>query len=55
MSEVAGGFEAVEQDRPPEPARVLNYEERLRIAKRIVQAMSMAGIDCELAGAASAH
>jgi len=55
MAEVAEGFMAVEQDRPPEPARVLGYEEQLQIAKHVVQAMSAAGIDCELAEAASAH
>jgi len=49
MSEVVEGATAVEQDRPPEPAGVLDYEERLRIARRIVTAMKAAGIDCAVA------
>jgi len=53
MSESAD--KAVEQSRLLELARVLNYEEQLRIAKRIVRAMNAAGIDCELAEAATAH
>ena len=53
MSELAKGVEAIEQGRADETAQLLAYEERLRIAKRIVQAMLAVGVDCELAKAAS--
>ena len=53
MSELAGAVETIEQRRVDEPAQPLAYEERLRIAKRIVQAMLAVGVDCELAKAAS--
>jgi hypothetical protein len=55
MSELVEGVETIEQSRVDEPAQTRTYEERLRIAKRIVQDMHAVGIDCELAKAASAH
>ena len=55
MSEMDTGVAAVEQRRAPEQARALDDEERLRVAQRIVRAMSAAGIDCELSEAASTH
>ena len=55
MSELVEAVEAIEQRRVDDPAEPLAYEERLRIAKHIVQAMEAVGIDCELAKAASAH
>ena len=55
MSELAEGVETIEQGRVDEPAQTRAYEERLRIAQHIVQAMLAVGIDCELAKAASAH
>ena len=58
VSKLGEGVEAVEtieHGRADEPAEPLAYEERLRMAQRIVQAMQAVGIDCELAKAASAH
>lgn len=58
MSELGEGVEAVEtieHSRGGEPAETLAYEERLRIAERIVQAMQAVGIDCELVEPASGH
>ena len=55
MSELAEGVETIEQRRVDKPAQTRAYEERLRIAKRIVRAMHAVGIDCELVEAASAH
>ena len=55
MSELAEGVETIEQRRVDKPAQTRTYEERLRIAKYIVQAMQAVGIDCELAKAALAH
>ena len=48
-------IETIEQRRVDEPAQPLAYEERLRIAERIVRAMHAVGIDCELVEAASEH
>jgi len=47
--------ETIEPSRVDEPAPTLAYDEQLRIAKRLVQAMHAVGIDCDLAEAASAH
>ena len=55
MGEAVEAVETIEQRRVDEPAQPLAYEERLGIAKHIVQAMLAAGIDCELAKARSAH
>ena len=55
MSELAEGVETIEQRRVDKPAQTRIYEERLQIAKRIVQDMLAVGIDCELVEAASAH
>ena len=56
MSKLAEtGVETIEQSRVDEPPQTRIYEERLRIAQRIVQDMQAVGIDCELAEAASAH
>ena len=55
MVEAVAGVETIEHSRVDKPAEALAYEERLRIAKRIVLAMQAAGFDCELAKAASAH
>ena len=55
MSELVEGVETIEQGRVDEPAQTLAHKERLRIARRLVQAMQAVGIDCELAKAASAH
>ena len=55
VSELAEGVETIEQRRVDKPAQTRTYEERLQIAKRIVQDMLAVGIDCELVEAASAH
>ena len=55
MSQLVERAETIEQSRVDEPAQTRTYEERLRIAKRIVRDMHAVGIDCELAKAASAH
>ena len=55
MSELAEGVETIEKRRVDKPAEPLAHEERLRIAKHIVQAMLAGGIDCELAEVAPAH
>jgi len=55
MSQLVERAETIEQSRVDEPAERLAYEERLWLARRIVQAMHAVGIDCELAEAASAH
>jgi len=55
MSELAEGVETIEQRRVDKPTQTRTYEERLQIAKRIVQDMLAVGIDCELVEAASAH
>jgi len=55
MSELAEGVETIEQRRVDKPTQTRTYEERLQIAKRIIQDMQAVGIDCELAKAASAH
>jgi hypothetical protein len=55
MSQLIERAETIEQSRLDEPAETLAYEERLWLAKRIVQAMHAVGIDCELAEAASVH
>ena len=56
MSELAErGVETIEQSRVDEPPQTRTYEERLRIAKGLVQDLQAVGIDCELAKAASAH
>ena len=49
MSDLAECVETIEQSRMDEPAHTRTYEERLRIAKRIVRDMHAVGIDCELA------
>ena len=54
MSELAEGVETIEQRRVDRPAQTWTYEEQLRIATRILQAMRAVGIDCDLAEAASA-
>src|SRR6476619_2144253 len=53
MSELAEGVETIEQRRVDKPAQSRTYEERLQIAKRIVQDILAVGIDCELVEAAS--
>ena len=55
MSQLVERAETIEQRRLDEPAETAAYEERLWLARRIVQAMHAVGIDCELAEAASAH
>ena len=47
--------ETTECRRASDPAQTLVYEDRLRLAKHIVQAMQAAGVDCELAEAVSRH
>jgi len=55
MSQLVERADTIEQSRVDEPAESLAYEERLWLARRVVQAMHAVGIDCELAEAASAH
>ena len=49
MSVLPEDVEPTKQSRVNEPAQTLDYEERLLIAKHIVQSMRAAGIDCDLA------
>ena len=55
MSKLVKGVETIEQSPTDEPARTLDHQEQLQIAKHIVQALNAAGVDCDLAEAASAH
>ena len=52
MSEL-DGVKTIKQSRVDD--QPLAHEERLRIAKHIVQAMQSVGVDCALAKAPSAH
>jgi len=56
MSELVKGGETIEESRVDEPAvQVLTYEERLRIAERVVAALRADGFDCERADEAPTH
>ena len=55
LGQAVEAVESIEQRRVDEPAETLAYEERLQIAKRIVQAMQAVEIDCELVEPASGH
>jgi hypothetical protein len=48
LVEAVEAVETIEHSRVDEPAEKLVYEERLRVAKHIVQAMQAVRIDCEL-------
>jgi|RhiMethySRZTD1v2_1073278.scaffolds.fasta_scaffold3023222_1 hypothetical protein len=55
MSNLVKGVETIEQERVDEQAQTRAYEEQLRLAKRLVQAMEAVGIDCDLAEATALH
>ena len=48
MSDLAEGVETIAQSRADEPAQTRTYEERLQIAKRIVQVCSRSGLTASL-------
>ena len=55
LVEAVAAVDTIDHSRVDELAETLAYEERLRIAKRIVLAMQAAGFDCEVVEPASGH